>query len=256
MTAQVVIALLVSVLSAVTAVVSITIGARAARGTARVQYELELAKSRATKQELVEEVMARYREPLLRAAFDLQSRIFNIVRQDFLLRYASPETEREQKYALNNTMYVFAEYLGWVEIMRRDVQFLDLGDVERNRLLVERLEHIGDIVANSTRLLDPTLRLFRGEQRAAGEVMVDSEPDHEGDSRHQCIGYARFVAQLDDSPEFAQWFKHLGDDLQCLMREKPATYERLTELQHALVDLIEFLDNPPVRFMRQSCTRI
>lgn len=44
-------------------------------------------------------------------------------------------------------MFVVAEYLGWVEILRRGVQFLDLGDVRRNQLLVERLEAIGTILS-------------------------------------------------------------------------------------------------------------
>jgi hypothetical protein len=38
--------------------------------------------------------------------------------------------------ARNNTMFVVAEYLGWVEILRRGIQFLDLGSEADNRAVV------------------------------------------------------------------------------------------------------------------------
>ncbi len=75
---------LVSLISAAVALLSIGVSAFAARGTLRVQSELEERRRLATKEELLEEVMGRYREPLLRAAFDLQSRLYNIVEQGFL----------------------------------------------------------------------------------------------------------------------------------------------------------------------------
>ena len=70
--------------------------------------------------------MSRYREPLLRAASDLQSRIYDIVGQKFLACHLQQGGPADQEYACRNTMFVFAEYLGWVEILRRGVQFLDL----------------------------------------------------------------------------------------------------------------------------------
>ena len=150
--------LVVAVLSSTVALVSVAISVWSARSTARLQNELEERRRQATKEELVEEVMSRYREPLLRAAFDLQSRIYNIVGQRFLVRYLQRGDPANQEYACRNTMFVVAEYLGWVEILRRGVQFLDLGDVRRNQLLVERLEAIGTILS--------TDRQFQGRSRA------------------------------------------------------------------------------------------
>ena len=132
-------------LSSVVALARSTISVWSAR-TAWLQNELEERRRQASKEELVEEVMSRYREPL-RAAFDLQSRIYNIVGQGFLHRYLQLGDPPNQEYACRNTMFVVAEYLGWVmEILRRGVQFLDLGDVRRNQLLVERLEATNDPV--------------------------------------------------------------------------------------------------------------
>jgi hypothetical protein len=253
---QVLIALAVALISGATAVVSILIGARTSKTASRLQYQLDLEKNRATKQELSDELMSRYREPLLRAAFDLQSRLYNIVKQDFLRRYAEDPVEGARDYAVKNTLYVLAEYLAWVEILRRDVQFLDLGDVERSQQLTALLEQVVDALATDERLPDPTLRLFRGEQRAIGELMVELERDYEGNLRHQCIGYAHFVARLHDEPDFAQWFHRLDGDVEAMMLKKTASDDRLTELQHVLVDLIAFLDDPPSRFLDQRCTKL
>jgi hypothetical protein len=170
----------VALISAAVALLSVALSVWSARSTARLQDELEQRRQQASKEELVEQVMSRYREPLLRAAFDLQSRIYNIVRQRFLARYLQQGGQDDQRYACHNTMFVFAEYLGWVEILRRGVQFLDLGDVRRNRLLVERLEAIGTILSTDRDFQDAVPCIFRGEQRAIGELMMDPAQAGEG----------------------------------------------------------------------------
>lgn len=247
----------VSLISAAVALVSVFLSARAARGTARLAFELDQAKSKATKEQMVEELMTRYREPLLRAAFDLQSRIYNIIKQQFMVFYGAEGREHEREYARDNTVFLFAEYFGWVEMLRRDVQFLDLGDVRKNHLLVKRLEGIGDTFSSSDpNAPDPTFRILRGQQRALGELMIPTSSGADGAPRRHCIGYAAFVGRLREDPVFARWFEPLCGDVSALVEEDTSGSPRLTRLQHALVDLIEFLDDPPVRFRREHCSRL
>lgn len=243
----------VSLISAAVALASVFLSARATQRTARLTHELDLQKARATKEQQVEELMSRYREPLLRAAFDLQSRIYNIVKQDFLVRYGAKGREHERWYAHDNTVFLFAEYFSWVEILRRDVQFLDLGDVERNRLLVDRLDAIAHTFADDREIEDPTFRIFRGDQRALGELLISSGED--GQSR-RCVGYAQFRAKLRDDRSFAEWFRPLADDVAALSGEEVPNPERLIRLHRALVDLISFLDDPPRRFAPESRTKL
>ena len=66
-------------------------------------------------------MMSQVRDPLLWAAFDLQSRIFNIVDQFFLRAYFLHGSEEERAYAKRSTVFVFAQYLAWMEIVRRRV---------------------------------------------------------------------------------------------------------------------------------------
>ena len=118
-----------SVVAVLAAAVALLNTAYTTRLNSRLQAERE-AKSKA---ELLDELMDRYREPLLQAAYDLQSRIYNIVDQGFLATHDLRGTEATKEYARENTLYVLADYLGWIEILRREVRFLELGDEAANR---------------------------------------------------------------------------------------------------------------------------
>ena len=108
--------------------------------------------------------MSKYRNPLLRSAIDLQSRLYNIHQQNFL-EYLYERSPDAQSYRIYNTLYVVAEYLSWVEILRREIQFLDLGDLELNRCLSELLVNINKAFGARSKL-GGTFQLFNGEQRS------------------------------------------------------------------------------------------
>src|SRR5713226_932481 len=74
-----------------------------------------------------EKAAARYREPLARAAYDLQSRFYNILEQNLLVAYFDHGDERERSYVVDNTAFLVAQYFAWTEIIRRDIQYINLG---------------------------------------------------------------------------------------------------------------------------------
>ncbi|MEK8143402.1 hypothetical protein NKH18_18695 [Streptomyces sp. M10(2022)] len=125
--------------------------------------------------------MSRYRDSLLWVAFDLQSRIYNILfghmadrdasANGFMQGFLIEGTDRQAKYARFSTAYVFAEYLGWAEIFRRDIQFLDLGKNDRNRKVLLCLANVSRTLS-SARIPGISYRLFRADQRAIGELMI------------------------------------------------------------------------------------
>jgi hypothetical protein len=211
--------------------------------TTRVASRLEDERQAKSKAALLAELMARYRDPLLQASFDLQSRIYNIVAQGFLQTHYCNGTESTREYARENTLYVLADYLGWVEILRREVRFLDLGDEVANRAWTARL-----VAVRTTLLSDrfpPRFRVFNGQQRAIGEIMIAAGADR--DARPETLGYAGFLARQQD-PAFDRWFVDLRADLDALANEPAAGHEeRLVALQHALVELIDILDPKQVR---------
>lgn len=230
---EVITAILAAVVAVISAVISIYGQNRIARLTDRLikQREAELRAAQTAT------LMSKYRNPLLRSAIDLQSRLYNIHQNRFLERFYN-RSPSSQNYAINNTLYVVAEYLGWVEILRREIQFLDLGDLDLNRRLSELLVNINQAFAHYK--AGETFQLHNGEQRAIGEIMAIPRSDSEAVG-YDCIGYATFVKKMSD-PEFAGWFAKLRDDIDTMGNAPQVDAERLVLIHSKLIDLIDFLD--------------
>ncbi|MFE2038181.1 hypothetical protein ACFXBB_34085 [Streptomyces scopuliridis] len=207
--------LVVASISGAVALVSVVISARASRRQALLTVGLDRQIAALARDAARQDVMSRVREPLLWAAYDLQSRISNIARSrfGFLTLYYKDGTPQEREYARRNTTYVIAEYFCWVEILRRRVQFLDLGNREDNRTVVDLLHEISNRFS-SDRNQGAGFRLFRGEQRTLGDLMISQDGDEQG-----CIRYAEFCRRLDTDEEFGAWFASLNEAIQKLGNE-------------------------------------
>jgi hypothetical protein len=233
-----------AVVSVVGAVAAGLMTTWSAQRTKRFENLIAAQQKAQSKAEQAEAILSRYREPLLNSAQNLHSRLYTIVEHNALDRYlhcGDPDLER---YARDYTVYLFAEYLCWAEIVRRDLRFLDLGSEDSNRELVRLLE-VNQLAISSEALPKP-LRLFRGQQRAIGELMM-TPTDDPGPARYESLGYVKFCEQLDNDPMFAEWFRRLRDDLDQVADAQHADRAGLIALQHSLVDLIEFADPQQLR---------
>lgn len=215
-------------ISTIGAIVSVAISRRAAR-----EERLSAA----------EELIKKFREPLLQAASNLETRIYNIVELDFFGRFLGADSaDSEREYAVLNTMHVFAQYFCWVEIVRRESQFVDPRDDQRNRAHAAGMEAVNDAFADSIGIQDKCFRFFRGEQRALGEMMLTpvgvSTP---GAPRWECLGYAAFVRSLEDE-QMARWFRRLRDDIGEFAENSANRDGRLRLIQQRLMDIIDLLD--------------
>jgi hypothetical protein len=193
-----------------------------------------------------EAVLSRYTAPLLGAAFELQARLYNILKLDFLPKFYVDGEEWQKTYALENTLFVIGQYFGWREILRREIQFLSFADSEQTRAVAHCLGAVTDLFQDSSRpeLGQPFL-IWRGEQRAIGERMMVI-----GTDRVDCLGYADFVENR--QPEFLRWFERISNDLTAIVKEPNA---RLLEVQHALVDLIQQLDPQGLHYPADNLTK-
>jgi hypothetical protein len=239
MSTQVVVAVVSAVVALVGAVVAGVMTTWSAQRTRRYENLLDAQQRALSKAEQAEAVLGRYREPLLAAAHNLSSRLYNIVDMSYLAVYLHCGEDDQERYARDYTVYVLAEYLCWAEIIRRDMRFLDLGSVEGNRELMLRLNATRSAIADES--APRALRLFRGEQRAIGELMMISTDDP-GSARYESMGYVQFCARLSDDAAFAQWFQRLRDDINYIAASKRPERSRLIVLHNRLMDLIEFLD--------------
>ena len=198
----------------------------------RVEAEVQERMLRLERDLRAEDVLTKYREPLAAAAFDLQSRLYNILRQDFLGKFG---TGRFADEAMWTTLFRIAQYFGWTEILRRDIQFLSFPEDEATR----RVAFLQSEIARRFLSDAPghALMIWADEQRGLGERMIVSE-----DGKVMCMGYAAF---RESEGVFGPWRKRVEEGL-----ADQASRERLREVQHFLCDLVESLDERRVRYTR------
>lgn len=209
--------------------------AERASANARAIEELRAAKDRDEAAAERQREISKYSEPLARAAYDLQSRLFNILRQGFITAYFTNGNAREKAYVVDNSCYVVAQYLCWTELIRRDIQFIDLDGSTRTLELSRLLDTI--YFFWSTDLHLPPLRIFAGEQRAIGEALIDAD---------ECMGYGAF---LNAFPVGANaLIDVVRDDIRLLATDLASAEERLRQIQNALIDLLDLLDPEHIRF--------
>jgi hypothetical protein len=222
-----------------------------------VSVMFSLRAARVERLSAAEEIATRFREPLLQAAFNLETRIYNIVELDFFGRFlGAGSTDSEREYAVLSTMHVFAQYFCWLEILRRESQFIDPRNDQSNRAALDGIEAVREVFANSIDIQERCFRFFRGEQRALGEVMlVPVEVPRSGAPRWECLGYASFVQSLEDE-QMARWFRTLREDIGEVSRDVANHDRRLRLIQRRLMDIIDILDSDARRVPAQLRKRL
>jgi hypothetical protein len=153
-----------------------------------------------------------------------------------------PGNEREDE-AVESTLYRVAQYLGWTEILRRDIQFLKFREADETRAVAQLQADIGHTFASDGYGHD--FMLWQDEQRAVGELMIVRE----NGSLH-CLGYASFVKR--HGTESWHWLKRLERDFRSGKARRDA---RLREIQNRLCELVELLDKDQLLYNHAKLQR-
>ena len=243
MSSELLIALISGVVALIAAALAIWGQLRSTQLGAKLQA-LGLAEEARLK---TEEAMAGYREPLARAAFELQSRLYNILEKHLFMNHFDKGNERERTYVIDNTAFLVAQYLAWTEIIRRDIQYIDLGQDGQTRDLAHLQEKIH--VLFLTDRFERTFRIFAGEQRAIGERMI-----RDATKGPECIGYAAFLTKLAQAPD--PLLDYVREDARQLSTMLQTARPRLVALQNALIDLLAFLDPDFIRFPKERRAKV
>lgn len=190
---------------------------------------------------------AKYKEPLLRAAYDLQSRLYNILKQNLVAVYLTGGDERERNYVIDNTTFVIAQYFAWTEITRDEIQFIDLGQDAKTRQLSQQLDEINLLWLTDE--FPKPFRVFAGEQRAIGEAMEEASANGT-----QSVGYGAFLTKV--LPINNKLIDALAADAQALPNTLDQARPRLVALQRGLIDLLDYLDPQFIRFPKGHRTKV
>ncbi|KAK3079325.1 hypothetical protein LTS18_005139 [Coniosporium uncinatum] len=148
------------------------------------------------RQSEAKQLVAKYRDPILLAAKDLQSRLYNLADQN-ILSYMNESDEHKDLLFLY-TAYLVGQYFSWVYILRRQAQFLSFSTDRDARNLWRALLSIEETFSSSSiGELGLPFMLWRGQQLAIGEVMsVNVE------NELLCMGYATFTSKYKKDDEF------------------------------------------------------
>lgn len=239
------VSIVIAGISAALAIVSIAWQTRTESQRQRREHEFAINLKEADRRREAENLVRRYREPLVFAADQLVSRIENIRDNWFLEKYG----QSRRDYVITSTTYAFSELLGWMELLRINQQQLDLGEEQATRRMNERLAEVGRTLSTDS-ILDESGRpaafmIWRQEQRAIGELMIDGTAE-----RVRCIGYARFTESLSD-PRFADWFERVRTDASEAVENPSCALPRLTRLTEAVAALIDYLDPNHIRALKR-----
>jgi hypothetical protein len=174
-------------------------------------------------------VLQQHREPLLGAAFDLQARLYNILRLQFVEKWIADPGPGRRTQAIDSTLYVFAQFFAWMEIIRREIHVLRFSRDGKTREIAHVIDRIEEtFLADS---YGSQFMLWRIEQRGIGERMIQRDGNALG-----CLGYASFLTQRSSMQE---WLAPLEG---ALLELGDGGRRRLTDLQHLLVELVRRLD--------------
>jgi hypothetical protein len=170
------------------------------------------------------EASTRYRTSLAFAAGELRNRLDNVLSGEFLDAYGRGAHQAE---AIQSTLFRFAQYFGWSEVVRRYARNPDLRHVEDTR----RVLRVQDDVTQAFSTDDygaGGFMIWRESQRAIGELMITRDGD-----LVDVMGVAGFASAFD---KFRPWMARMEDTI----RERPPSgwqpgeRERLRYLRAAL----------------------
>jgi len=190
-----------------------------------------------------EKVLSKYRDPLLLATQDLQSRLYNLTENRFV--GATREGEDNHISMIQYTCFLVGQFFSWIYILRREAQFLHCDTDRNNKAVTKLLSDIAYTFGTDTfgtgdrSCHNLPLMLWRCEQRALGEVMTVVD-----NNQLYCMGFTTFHTKWEEDLKFRPRFRPIADGLG---PTGVARGLRFRHLQHLLVDLIHVLDPDGIR---------
>ena len=197
-----------------------------------VTYWLNVRSEKRRAAEKSELMWSQYRASLGVAAFELSARIENILQHRFLDAYGHGGAEVQKDEAILGTLFRFAQYFGWGEIIRRSARAPDPRHAAEARALGAAVDEVARRF--STDMYGAgAFMVWREAQRAIGEVMIRRDGEV-----IDTLGVVGFVAEWESLRPWLHRMRRLLDTT------PPADWDegersRLDAVESGLKDIVE-----------------
>ncbi len=168
------------------------------------QMKLELKQQLETESKSDERVrreIVAWANPIQDAALSLERRLDNILNYEghkaLTAGFTNPEWSITHDYFVQSTLYEFARYFCWVQMLRLELSFEMFRSLKEKSDLFEKIDAVSQALGD----YDPPLymgtghdtQVFRLQQQAIGELLAVRRS-----GKRACLGYAQFLAKLTD----------------------------------------------------------
>ncbi len=212
----------------------------------------------------LEQVYQKFRDPLLLAAREMATRTVEIL-QHYPTVYLTEraltsrplrQTDNSiddpyfQRYKLISTAYRLSAFLGWLELYRQEITFLNSGNNEHAKALELAVAHIrSDLADGQLNMAEDWLEwkdtlVFREELRAIGESMIEAR----GTTR-TVMGYGCYCEHLESQTQSAvlRWSPVVMNFfLELESKGKDFRKIRLKRIVVHVVELMQLLDGSSI----------
>jgi hypothetical protein len=193
---------------------------------AGITYALTTHSERRRMLEKEDALWRRQRASLAFAAGELSDRIGNILEGWFLEAYGRDGAYTDE--AVTSTLFRFAQYFGWSEVLRRAMRVSAARHATEARILEEQRAAVARTFSTDRYGPGPFM-IWRESQRAIGELMIVKDGDVV-----DTVGVAAFVADFEN---FRPWLQRI----ELVMRNQPSSQWPRTEVER-LKDVQSLLD--------------
>lgn len=205
-------------------------------------------------------IYKKYKDPLMLSSVELYLRLAEIYR-DFppiflkknLLKINPEKVELNtiedqyfQKYKFVSTIYRFCSLLGWIELYRQEITFLEAYSAKKTKKLIDVIHQFKSTIAdgninNHSDWIDwKDALIFREELRMIGEEMIDYNKE-----KKCVIGYKEFSQIFESFSKNKDiiWLRIAVNFWVDYHPKKDFREERIKLMAQSLISLIQFLDD-------------
>ncbi len=193
-------------------------------------------------------IQRKYSSPIFFSALELRKRLSNIVKLIHLIEIETGWLNRKDKsdYYFLSTIFVICQFLGWVQILRKTLIYLDSLSNSRTKSYTYGLDAVISSFSNPALTeKEPASSPDESEDKwifsiwtqAIGDQMIVSE-----NGNYRVLSFGEFTKRVKEEKEFREWIEPVYK-LFDRIKEGELRYRRVVAI-HAIVNAFIEMNDP------------